>query len=82
MLLLHIPFEYETMLRATHEPIFNAVDNELLNSIPRVLRGAFWNAALIGGRGLLSNEWELRKEFTTDVVDDFRIAVHRRGLRI
>lgn len=79
MLLLHIPFDYEALLLSTHQPIVNAVDHELLDTIPRTLRGAFWNAALMGSRGLLGNEWELRKEFTQNVVDDFRIAVHRDG---
>jgi hypothetical protein len=82
MLLLHIPFDYEAMLLSTPEPLVTAVDHALLKSIPRIVRGAFWNAALMGSRGLLGSEWELRKEFARDVTDDFRIAVHRNGQRI
>ncbi|KAI5451592.1 hypothetical protein NCC49_001577 [Naganishia albida] len=82
MLLLHIPFDYEAMLLTMRDPVVTAVDHDLLDTIPRTVHGAFWNAPLIGSRGLLGAEWELRKEFTGDVVDDFRIAIHRNGQRL
>ncbi|GHJ88868.1 hypothetical protein NliqN6_5270 [Naganishia liquefaciens] len=78
-LLLHIPFDYEAQLISRHQPIMHAVDHELLDSLPRRLRGAFWNAALMGTRGVLGNGWEIRKEFAHGVEDDFRIKIHRDG---
>lgn len=77
-LLLHIPFDYETELMSGHQPITHAVDHDLLDSMPRTLRGAFWNAAMMGTRGVLGSEWELRKEFVQGG-SDFRIAVHCNG---
>lgn len=80
MLLLHIPFDYEEMLLSTPDPITNAVDHELLENMPTTLQGASCNAALMGNRGLLGNGWELRKEFSQDVLDPrFRIAMHLHG---
>jgi hypothetical protein len=80
MLLLHIPFDYQEMLLSTPDPITNAVDHELLENMPTTLQGAFCNAALMGNRGLLGNGWELRKEFSQDVLDPrFRIAMHLHG---
>lgn len=78
-LLLHIPFDYEAALLSRDQPITHAVDHELLDSIPRILRGAFWNAAMMGTTGVLGSEWEVRKEFAPGVEEDFRIAVHCNG---
>ena len=78
-LLLHIPFDYEAELMSRHQPIIHAVDHELLDSLPRMVRGAFWNAAMMGTRGVLGNEWEVRKEFAQGVEDDFEIKIHCNG---
>jgi hypothetical protein len=78
-LLLHIPFDYEAELLSRAQPITHAVDHELLDSMPRTLRGAFWNAAMMGTRGVLGDGWEVRKEFAPGVEEDFRIAVHFNG---
>lgn len=78
-LLLHIPFDYEAELMSRHQPITHAVDHELLDSLPRTLRGAFWNAAMMGTRGVLGAGWEVRKEFTQGVEDDFRIKIQCNG---
>jgi hypothetical protein len=77
-LLLHIPFDYEAELLSRAQPITHAVDHELLDSMP-TLRGAFWNAAMMGTRGVLGDGWEVRKEFAPGVEEDFRIAVHFNG---
>ncbi|KAJ9119088.1 hypothetical protein QFC22_003579 [Naganishia vaughanmartiniae] len=83
MLLLHIPFDYQEMLLSTPDPITNAVDHELLEKMPMTLQGAFWNAALMGSRGLLRDGWELRKEFSQSVTGSrFRIAMHLHGQRL
>ncbi|KAJ9103260.1 hypothetical protein QFC21_002683 [Naganishia friedmannii] len=64
MLLLHIPFDYQEILLSTPDPMTSAVDHELLERMPTTVQGAFWNAALMGSRGLLGDGWELRKEFS------------------